>query len=420
MHDSALESRGLNLGLDSLRLYARTACDTLDCGNCLKIEQSGASSYKIDFASDIFLALREYGRMYVPAVLRGELQAGKLEDRIDLATDDLRAELAFLPLELKGRASICPDSTLVNASLRLDDCPLDSVRLNYAVLVMPALSKLSTDARISADLSLDGCYSDHSYPEINTCLQIPESRTTYIPENLTLELAVDLDAVLHPDGVLNAEFHEFRAGLPGVEVDLDGEALDLLGEDPLYSLSACAKAELEKLMEIVPESLGIRSASGDIDLDLSARTRLSELANYRFDEADIRGRLRSDRLALCMAGDSVNAAVFKSAVDLQSDRNGLDLKVDFDSLYFNSGVQLIARVRNIRNEGHISKTRVGGRMLPKLRLSSRSERIFFKYGSGRYGLRGFRLHSTEGGSEGAAQKGIQDSRLPAGKGFRRG
>ena len=388
MHDSALESRGLNLGLDSLRLYARTACDTLDCGNCLKIEQSGASSYKIDFASDIFLALREYGRMYVPAVLRGELQAGKLEDRIDLATDDLRAELAFLPLELRGRASICPDSTLVNASLRLDDCPLDSVRLNYAVLVMPALSKLSTDARISADLSLDGCYSDHSYPEINACLQIPESRTTYIPENLTLELAVDLDAVLHPDGVLNAEFHEFRAGLPGVEVDLDGEALDLLGEDPLYSLSACAKAELEKLMEIVPESLGIRSASGDIDLDLSARTRLSELANYRFDEADIRGRLRSDRLALSMAGDSVNAAVFKSAVDLQSDRNGLDLKVDFDSLYFNSGVQLIARVRNIRNEGHISKTRVGGRMLPKLRLSSRSERIFFKYGSGRYGLRG--------------------------------
>ena len=388
MHDSALESRGLNLGLDSLRLYARTACDTLDCGNCLKIEQSGASSYKIDFASDIFLALREYGRMYVPAVLRGELQAGKLEDRIDLATDDLRAEFAFLPLELKGRASICPDSTLVNASLRLDDCPLDSVRLNYAVLVMPALSKLSTDARISADLSLDGCYSDHSYPEINACLQIPESRTTYIPENLSLELAVDLDAVLHPDGVLNAEFHEFRAGLPGVEVDLDGEALDLLGEDPLYSLSACAKAELEKLMEIVPESLGIRSASGDIDLDLSARTRLSELANYRFDEADIRGRLRSDRLALSMAGDSVNAAVFKSAVDLQSDRNGLDLKVDFDSLYFNSGVQLIARVRNIRNEGHISKTRVGGRMLPKLRLSSRSERIFFKYGSGRYGLRG--------------------------------
>ena len=388
MHDSALESRGLNLGLDSLRMYARTACDTLDCGNCLKIEQSGASSYKIDFASDIFLALREYGRMYVPAVLRGELQAEKPGERIDLATDDLRAELAFLPLELKGRASICPDSTLVNASLRLDDCPLDSVRLNYAVLVMPALSKLSTDARISADLSLDGCYSDHSYPEINACLQIPESRTTYIPENLTLELAVDLDAVLHPDGVLNAEFHEFRAGLPGVEVDLDGEALDLLGKDPLYSLSACAKAELEKLMEIVPESLGIRSASGDIDLDLSASTRLSELASYRFDEADIRGRLRSDRLALSMVGDSVNAAVFKSAVDLQSDRNGLDLKVDFDSLYFNSGVQLIARVRNIRNEGHISKTRVSGRMLPKLRLSSRSERIFFKYGSGRYGLRG--------------------------------
>ena len=388
MHDSALECRDIKLGLDSLRLYARTACDTLDCGSCLRIDQSGSRSYELDFASDVFLGFREYGRMYIPASLRGVLEAEKLSDRIELATDALRADLAFLPLKLKGRASVFPDSTLVNAALRLEDCPLDSVRLNYAVLVMPSLSKLSTDARISADLSLDGCYSDHSYPEINACLQIPESYTTYLPENLSLRLAIDLDAVLHPDGVLNADFHEFRAGLPGVDVEFDGEALDLLGEDPLYSMSACAKAELEKLMEIVPESLGIRSASGDIDLDLSARTRLSELVSYRFDEADIKGRLRSDRLALTMVGDSVNAAAFKSAVDLSSDRYGLDLKVDFDSLYFNSGVQLIARVRNIRNEGHISKTKVGGHLLPKLRLSSRSERLFFKYGTGRYGLRG--------------------------------
>ena len=189
-----------------------------------------------------------------------------------------------MPLSLDGQASFLSDSAVVKAALRLEDCPLDTIRSRYAERFVPAFRDFSTDARISADLEADGVLSADKFPSLEACLRIPHSHTKYYPENIEAELTVDIDAVMSSDKVLNADIHEFCLVIPGIDVDLDGEALDLLGADPTYMLSADASADIGQFMTIVPERFGITNASGDVRLNLSARTRRSELMSYKFTD----------------------------------------------------------------------------------------------------------------------------------------
>lgn len=389
MDDGGLYFRDSRARLDSLRLHAAIDADTLACSVPeFAFSQPSENVFDLSLVSELLLALQDYGDFAVPFTLDGRLAADKKKDSFDFRTDGLRSSLAHIPLAVEGSASIRQDSIPVNAVLRVESCPLDTLRQKYAAVIMPMLKQFSTDALLSADLEADGVFSAGKWPNLDFCLRIPRSHTSYLPENITAELVLDLDAVMSPDKLMDADIHEFCLKVPGVDLDLAGGALDLLGKDPRYKLSATAEADLCELVKIVPESLGITEASGDMSLELNASTRRSELASYRFDEADISGRLTSRSLAVAMEEDSLNAVLFNSDVALKSGRSGLDLKVDFDSLYFNNGVNFITRIRNIRNEGHISKTNLGGKVLPKVTFSSTSERMFLKSGSGRYGLRG--------------------------------
>ena len=389
LDDGAVACRGIGVRVDSLSLLALNAIDTLDfCMPEFSVTQPGINQFDILMKSEAMLRMEELGKFILPIDLSGRVGIDKRKEYVDLDADGLKASLAYMPLSLDGHVRVASDSTEMKAALRLEECPLDTIRYKYAKEFMPQLADFSTDARISADFEADGVLSAHSIPSLEACLRVPHSYTVYHPEDITAELTVDVDAEMSPDKVLNADIHEFCMVLPGIDVDLDGEGIDLLGKDPCYSISADAAADLRKLMKIIPANLGITRASGDVRLKLSAHTHKSELVNYKFNEADISGSLRSRNLAVSMNSDSLNTVLFNSAIDVRSGKTGFDLKVDFDSLYFNNGVELITRIRNIRNEGHLSKTVLGGKLLPKLSFSSRSERMFFKYGAGRYGLRG--------------------------------
>ena len=389
LDDGAVTCRNITSMVDSLSLFAENRVDTLNYSLPeLVVSQPGTDVFDLHLSSEALLRLQEYGRLVLPFDLSGRVKVAKGREAMDLSSDGIRATLAYMPLSLDGQASFLSDSAVVKAALRLEDCPLDTIRSRYAERFVPAFRDFSTDARISADLEADGVLSADKFPSLEACLRIPHSHTKYYPENIEAELTVDIDAVMSSDKVLNADIHEFCLVIPGIDVDLDGEALDLLGADPTYMLSADASADIGQFMTIVPERFGITNASGDVRLNLSARTRRSELMSYKFTDADIEGRLRSRNLAVSMNSDSINTVLFNSAIDLRSGKTGFDLSVDFDSLYFNNGVELITRIRNIRNEGHLSKTLLGGELLPKLSFSSKSERLFFKFGSGRYGLNG--------------------------------
>ncbi len=379
------------LHLDSLRSYAIVSADTLELrSGSFDIREESSGEFTVGFCADISAATASLGRFDVPAEIGGKLIFGKAADYIRIGADSLRAEIACLPLTLDGAAQLYPDSVVVDARASLADCRLETVLRDYADRFFPAAASFSTDALLTADVSARGVYAAGSFPSVSACLRIPSSDTRYLPENIPVSHTVDIDAELSPDGKLHSDIRELRLSVPGLDVELGGGGENLTGGDPCYRVSADAVADVERLLGLLPlrDSLDIEHAEGDLHLTLDAHVHQSELRDFRFGEAEVRGALRSRHFHLKMPSDSIEACVFNAGVRLDSGLSGLDLNADFDSVYFYKGVGLTARVRKISNEAHISKVEQDGKLLPRIELSSEGERTFVKLGSARYAARG--------------------------------
>ena len=391
MSDGSLLLEDVRIHLDSLRAYAIASADTLDLrAGRFDVEENRPDEYSLELSADAMAATSSFGRLDVPAEVNGKLIFGKTAERLRLGADGLSARIACLPFTLDGTAEVYPDSIVVDAKAGLVACSVETVLRDYADRFVPVASSFSTDALLTADVSADGVYAAGRLPSVNACLRIPASSTCYLPENISLKHAIDIDADLSPEGRLEADIHELSLSVPGLDVELGGKGEDLLGKDPCYRVSADAVADVERLLELLPfrDSLNIEHAEGDLHLTLDAHAHQSELRDFRFEEADIRGGLKSRHLHLKMPSDSIEACVFNAGVRLDSRLSGLDLNADFDSVYFYKGVGLTARVRKIFNEAHISKVEQDGKLLPRIEVSSEGERAFVKLGSSRYAASG--------------------------------
>lgn len=391
MSEGGMYLRDVRLGMDSLSLYAISSTDSLDLEvSDFGVKEDVPDRFSLDFSALARLGTAAMGRLELPAEIKGAVLFSKHADRLSLGADGLTAQIAYLPLSLEGSAEVYPDSVVVDATASLVACSVEKVLREYADKVLPAAADFSTDALLTADISADGVYSKGRMPAVSACLRVPVSSTVYLPDSLRLEHAVDIDAELSRTGKLVADIHELNLSVPGLDVAFGGGAEDILGKDPLFRVSADARSDVEKLLSLFPgmDSLDIEHAEGDLHLTLDARVRQSELRDFKFAKADIRGGLDSRHLHLKMPSDSIEACVYNAGVRLDSKLSGLDLKADFDSVFFYKGAGLTARVRKIFNEAHISKVEQDGKVLPRIEVSTEGERVFLKTGSSRYAASG--------------------------------
>jgi len=308
---------------------------------------------------------------------RGRLRYASVPDSLAVALD-----LEHLGLSLRSETD---GDTLNIESAQLDLRALAS-SLSEGVLL--------ASTAITADASAHGTYSEGVLPDAEVCLRLSDVGAEYYPLDLRAQMLLDVDASLSDGNKLRADIHEFKASTQGLDVEFGGYGDDLLGDDPLYSVNADAKASLDELSSLVARFVDVGELGGDLHLNVDARTRWSELSAYKFNEAHIAGELDSRNVTLKMPSDSLSAELFNTAVSLNSHPEGFKLNIDFDSLYFNQGVFLIARIRNIRNEASISKIEKDGQSVPKLLVTSDSDRIFAKVGSSRYGVRGLNIAAS--------------------------
>lgn len=391
MSDGEMYLRDAQLRMDSLSVYGIASADTLDLGvGKFELREDAPDKFTLDFSALARLGTAAAGRLELPAEIRGSVLFSKHSDRLSLGADGLTAQIAYLPLNLEGSAEVYPDSVVIDATAGLVACSVEKVLREYADKVLPAAAGFSTDALLTADISADGVYSRGRMPAVSACLRIPASATVYLPDSLRLEHAVDIDADLSPAGRLKADIHQLDLSVPGLDLSLGGGADELLGKDPLFRVSADARADVERLLSLLPgkDSLDIEHAEGDVHLTLDARARQSELKDFRFAQTDIKGALESRHLHLKMPSDSIEACVYNAGVRLDSRLSGLDLNADFDSVFFYKGAGLTARVRKIFNEAHISKVEQDGAVLPRIEVSTAGERVFFKSGTSRYAASG--------------------------------
>ncbi|MCR4859053.1 MAG: hypothetical protein K5910_00130 [Bacteroidales bacterium] len=389
-----IASEGFRLGdvrlaMDSLHVFGHHPGDTVDASlHFLRADQRAEREFDLALAADALLNTAAYGKMDVPLRAEGTVNYELQPGRTTLGIPRLDARLAHVPLHAEGSAVLQSGQVGLDAVARISDCPVDSLQRSYLDRFVPISRQIRTNARLDLDLKADGTYSKTSIPRLTARVRVPASNAYYTKMRLGGTLALDIDAEMSPDKRIDGRIRTLRAKIPGAQARLDGTVHDLLGRDPRYKLKAQADASLGPLLAYVPESLGIEEASGDVHVDLAANVSQSELNRYHFQKADISGTLTSDSIHVSIPKDSIDALLYQPNLLVGSNQAGIRLNADFDSLYFNRGVNLQARIRQMRNGAQIIKVPVEGQMVPRLYASTDNGDIFAKIGSSRMGVSG--------------------------------
>ena len=343
----------LSLSLDDLHITGRMPADTLAASFKHLALFEHKDHVDLNLSAEAMLFTQAFGRMKVPIDLDMELGFPKVDDgslRVELL--ELDTKLSSLPIEAKGDFIIKTDSTYVKLDADIKDCPLGSLLSEYGGNFTEIANDVQTDAVISLNVNADGWYVPKydRVPKVTAHLEVPSSTFSYTDLIDDGEFDLDFDASLNGDGVLDATANDFCLKFKGLDLMMSGSAEDLLGEDPLFDVTAFFCTEFSDLMRFLPEDSGIQ-ASGDVDLELDGKARLSQLNLYNFSKTSLTGRVFSDNLMLAMPDSGLYAVIAQPDIRLETTDKGVALVASIDSLRFSasdtyikgSGLSLKAR-----------------------------------------------------------------------------
>lgn len=374
------------LDLDAFLPKSGDMCYRIDT---LDVSRGEGSEYALRLASLAEVRVKALKEKFeVPVNLLGYISIAKHLDTLALGARGLKADIAFVPFRLEGGARLLPDGAEVDATLGIEECSVDDILHNYADKIFSRRSNITTDARLSAEASAKGTLSQLSVPVLDVCLRIPKSQTVYTPTGFGVGLTLDVDAHLSEEGDLSADIDEFKLKIPGLAVSVDGSADDILGLDPSFDVKADADAHLPKLLALVPGLQDQIAATGDVKLNLKAKTLKSELLSLRFPNSTLGGKLTSDSLRVSLLADSLDVDIYSLDLRAGSGPKNLGLTADCDSLFLNMGTALSAKIRGFHNRGGLAKTMIDTLFLPKLGLNTGADRLFVRYGDSRLALNG--------------------------------
>lgn len=384
MDEGMLKLRKASFDLDSLRIAGRLPADTLSARiDYLSLHEKSADLYDVLLNAKAVARTGSYGRLELPLSLDGRVRMVKFPDVISVDVQKLLANVAHIPFSAQGVAEIRPDSLFVDASMKVDGCPLDTLLADYARAFTPVADDVLTTAHLDMDIAAKGYLTPTQVPAVEACVRIPDGHVYYKPLDLGATLNVDVDATMSPRKVLDAEIGEFLARTRGLKLQLSGSAADLLGGDPRIKASAAGFAKLDSLTHFLPAGSGIE-ADGTVDLELDANALLSEFNQYKFQNAALEGKITSDRIFFRMPSDTIDVQAYNTFIDINSSPRGIELKADIDSARVALGADMRARVRGMRNTGYVHKVENRfGKLVPKIEFTSDEDRIFFRTGTTR-------------------------------------
>lgn len=384
MDEGALMLRKASFDMDSLRVAGRLPADTLSARiDHLYLHEKGTDLYDLLLDARAVARTGSYGRLELPLFLDGRVRFSKLPGLMSVDVQKLDANVAHIPFSAQGRADMRPDSLYVDASMKVDCCPLDTLLADYARAFTSIADDIVTTAHLDMDIAAKGFLTPSQVPEVEACVRIPDGHVFYKPLDLGATLNVDVDASMTAQKVLDARIEEFLARTRGLKLEMSGSASDLLGGDPRIRAAATGFAKLDSLTHLLPEGSGIE-ADGKVDIELDANALLSELNQYKFQEAALGGKITSDRILFRMPADTIDVEAFNPYIDIDSSPRGIELKADIDSARVALGADTRARVRGMRNTGYVHKVENRfGTLVPKLEVTSEEDRIFFRTGNTR-------------------------------------
>lgn len=361
-----------------------------------ELSLSGNGTRTIDFLLDSCWVHTSgtFGELSIPADIRTSLKYDFGEKRSKFKVKDLDANLAYIPLS--GNADIHllgADSTWVDGSLKITECPLGKIVDNYLIPFVPKAKGLSTNALLSLSADARGTIAGNLWPNVDVGLTIPPGNVRYAPVKLDARISLDADASANEEMNVNASVKNLSLTTSGLDLDIAAVVKDVFGHNPSLVFKTDGKAELEKLSKYIPDSLATRLA-GNVNMQLSVDLTKKDLDKYKFGNAKVSGRVKADRIVLEMPDDTISTCAFGPVINLSSGAEAITAGVVLDSIYYTGGTVVNGRVRKLKTDAKLYTVERHGEIVPRADLTFSSKRLFFRSDDNRFGLKGARITAS--------------------------
>ncbi|MBR6001569.1 MAG: hypothetical protein IK045_01770 [Bacteroidales bacterium] len=328
-YKGALSTRDISatladLSVDSLFVAGRLPADTLAAGlDHLELKGS-RDGFDLKASATAKLMSSSIGRLDVPVKLKTAFALPPSEQGFAVSVKSLDLQVAPLHMTGEGDAVFYGDSTFLRAELLIDDCPVADM-LDFAKDIFPAGRKIKTDAKLSLTALCDGIYSKPSgtIPEILAELVVPPASLSFSGLPYKGTVSFDVNAETSSEGRLDATLDEVMADIRGAQLLFEGDAKDLLGEDPAFNLEGFLDADIEALTEMFTADAGIYGR-GSLSADMALKAKLSQLSLSKIAGASVRADLKASGVHVDDLADSLNVDFNSAKVSLGISGNKID------------------------------------------------------------------------------------------------
>lgn len=340
---AALYQSQVQLAIDSLMVSGRLPADTVS----LRLQQLRGSAqdrhFTLDADARASLRTGSFGRVRLPVHVDADVNVPEHEEgELEAIVNSLHLGLSSISLEGRGNVFLHKEGPMdMDVAAVIKDAPLGKLIEEFEENI-PALKKVSTNARLSLAANAKGSYGNGQVPVVNARVQIPQSWLDYEGlgrrGRLALDASVTTSDLKEIDGVVKKLFVD----IIGARLDATASIKDALGKDPLISLDGTLNARVDSLTHAFTREMGI-TGTGALDARINGRARLSQLNMAKIGNTNLKADINAWDLDIQDTKDSLTALIPHLAMNLEAKGNQIDrnlsqgarvlaLKADIDTL----------------------------------------------------------------------------------------
>lgn len=315
----------LGLKVDTMFMSGRFPGDTLALRLDNFMARGRERGLDIKALATAYMATGTYGRMKLPVEM--DTRISFPEDSVRrISVEKFNARFADIPLTAKADVRFKGDSIYVKGGCYIRDCEVSKPINYFGKNIMKGLGDFKTDAVISLGARIEGWLDSEGHiPAVDAVLEIPVAD---ISHKILGDNKIGLKAILKgtESGRMDLDLDSVLFVGRGIALAGAGKAEDLLGEDPRMSVDSRFFLNLDTLSTVIDRLTGY-SAAGRMSAELKGDIMMSQLSPYTFADADLKGKVKSRKLLLYSAKDSLDIYIDSLDVKLGTYANIYNRKI---------------------------------------------------------------------------------------------
>ena len=229
--------------------------------------------------------------------------------------DECHTILGNVPVFIDGFMGLRDDSLDLRARCRVDSCNMSDLLNVIPGDLVPLKTELVADMPLTLDIVLDGAYyyGQGNIPAFSAALAAGSGTLTYLPEEdlsfrgFNADMSISYDPRINNYGFI--AIRDLFVDSPAVTARIKGTVVSLF-EDPVFDLSVAGLVVLDHLP---------LKATGDLELDVQARCKLSHLDLLGIGNASLTGYLATQGLTINRPADSIFCMAGPTQINLGID-----------------------------------------------------------------------------------------------------